>query len=861
MRENEPHSENTESPMTLLPGTRLGPYEIVSPLGAGGMGEVYRARDPKLERDVAVKVLPESLPRNAQTLARFEREARAVAALSHPNILAIFDFGRHEETVYAVMELLEGETLRGALSAGALPQRKAVEYAIQIARGLAAAHEKGIVHRDLKPENVFVTKGGHVKILDFGLAKQTRVKGPDDTSAPTESWHTEPGTVMGTLSYMSPEQVRGEAIDHRSDIFSFGCVLYEMLSGTRAFTRATAAETMTAILKEEPPDLAATNRNVRPGLERIVLHCLEKKPEERFYSARDVAFGLAELTETSAPAATLAVRDPRRLLAGVTVVLALVAAFAAGWALRARQPAAALPAIRQLTFRRGSIWNGKFGADGKSVIYTAAWEGGPQEIFLGRSDGPDARPLGLPDAEVLAVSQAGEMAVSLRPRFSGAFVHSGTLARLPVAGGVAPREVLEDVEFADFSPDGKELAIVRVVNGRRRLEYPIGKLLYESRGWIGDPRIAPDGGLIAFADYPSSGENRGRIATVDLSGRKVELTDFSGVQGLSWSPDGKEIWFTAAGEGLRAVSLRGRVRDLYQGTGKLVLADVARDGRVLLKNDVHRVEILASGGGPASERDLTWYGWSLLNDLSADGKTVAFTECNAWDGVNYAVCIRATDGSPAIRLGEGSPDSISPDGKRVLATIRATGGFRLVVYPTGAGETRAYDFPGIRPWFAKWLPDGRRFLMLAAAAGKEGRVFLVDAEKGDPRPLTPEGIVRFFPLDAKRFLARSADRATRIFSIDGGEPETLGGIGPTDDVVGPASRDGWIYLRHGRTLPANVVLHELATGREEKWKELMPGDATGVNVIYSVQIAPDGRSYAYSYGRMLSDLFTFEGLK
>ncbi|HTO76030.1 MAG TPA: protein kinase, partial [Thermoanaerobaculia bacterium] len=287
--------------MTLLAGTKLGPYEILAPLGAGGMGEVYRARDPKLDRDVAIKVLPQSVAADPDTLARFEREAKSVAALSHPNILSIHDFGTHEGTAYAVMELLEGDTLRGKLDAGPIPQKQAVDYALQVARGLSAAHEKGIIHRDLKPENLFVSKDGHVKILDFGLAKRVEAVAPGkETSAPTGSGHTEPGTVMGTVGYMSPEQVKGFPVDHRSDIFSFGTILYELLTGKKAFRRDTSAETMAAILRDEPEELSESGRNISPTLDRIVRHCLEKERERRFQSARDIAFSLSD---QSAPAA------------------------------------------------------------------------------------------------------------------------------------------------------------------------------------------------------------------------------------------------------------------------------------------------------------------------------------------------------------------------------------------------------------------------------------------------------------------------------------------------------------------------------------------------------------------------------
>ncbi|HTO88608.1 MAG TPA: protein kinase [Thermoanaerobaculia bacterium] len=313
--------------MTLSAGTRLGLYEILSPLGAGGMGEVYRARDKKLDRDVAVKVLPQAVTADPDALARFEREAKAVAALSHPNILSIFDFGTHEGTAYAVTELLEGETLRGKLDSGPIPQKQAVDYALQVARGLSAAHEKGIVHRDLKPENLFVTRDGRVKILDFGLAKKVEaVNAEEQTSAPTGSGHTEPGTVMGTMGYMSPEQVRGLPVDHRSDLFSLGTILYEMLSGRKAFKRDTASDTIAAILKEDPPELTHSGRNISPALDHMIRHCLEKDRGRRFQSARDIEFALEQTSSPSlatGPQPAVPPAGKRRVLIAIAVLVAL----------------------------------------------------------------------------------------------------------------------------------------------------------------------------------------------------------------------------------------------------------------------------------------------------------------------------------------------------------------------------------------------------------------------------------------------------------------------------------------------------------------------------------------------------------
>jgi Tol biopolymer transport system component len=857
--------------VTLASGTRLGPYEILSAIGAGGMGEVYRARDERLKRDVAVKVLPASYSQDKDRLRRFEQEAQAAGGLNHPNIMAVHDLGSHEGAPYIVTELLEGETLRARMSGGAIAVRKATDYAVQIAKGLAAAHEKGIIHRDLKPENLFLTNDGRVKILDFGLAKLTQPEGQSgaQTNLPTAAG-TEPGVVMGTLGYMAPEQVKGKPADQRSDIFSFGAILYEMLSGSRAFHRDSAAETMSAILREEPPDLSATSKNVAPGLERIVRHCLEKNPEERFYSTRDVAFDLEALSGLSASGAVAAAAGPsamRRGVPAVAAVLGLAVAAAAGYWLHARKGPPAPPAFHQLTFRRGSIWSGRFGSDGKSVIYSAAWDGGATEIFLGRTDGPDARPFGLKNADVLAVSPSGEVAVSLNAQSFGAFTRAGTLARVAATGGGAPREILEDVEYADFPPDGKDIAIVRFASGKFRLEYPIGKVIYETQGWIADPRFSPRGDRVAFIDHPTANDDGGAVAIVDLAGKKTTLTPlYASIAGLAWSPDGSEIWFTAADVGgnraLHAVTPAGRARLLFRGTGALTVADVARDGRVLLAHSLNRIGLAALAPGERAERDLSWFDWSLMADLSQDGRTVVFSESGEGGGPGYSAFLRATDGSPAVRLGEGSAASLSPDGKRALCIVHPTTDQQVAIYPTGPGEAKVLSFPNLRTRRAEWLPDGRHFLMAALETGHAGRVYLVDSEGGDPKPVTPEGLGGAFRgYDAKHFFGRGADRKHVLFSVDGGEPLPVSGIEPGDSVIGPSDRPGVVYVRRGGDLPAHIVLVDFATGREEKWKDLVPADTTGIVGLYGIRITPDGRGYAISYARELSDLYVVEGVK
>src|SRR3989449_1428396 len=389
--------------MPLNPGTKLGPYEIVSPLGAGGMGEVYRARDTRLGRDVAVKVLPSSFSADADRLHRFEQEACAAGALNHPNILIVHDIGNHDGSPYVVSELLEGETLRERMGGAAQPQRKAIDYALQVAHGLAAAHEKRIVHRDLKPDNIFITKDGRVKILDFGIAKLTQVEGAEaQTDIPMRRVDTGPGVVMGTVGYMSPEQVRGQKVDHRSDIFSFGAILYEMLSGRRAFHRESTADTISAILKEHPPDLSETNQRISPALERLVNHCLEKNPEERFHSASDLAFALEALsgsTATSAQTVAMPAFGPRWFkrreliawaVAGIAILIAVALTIS-----HFRRPPTESRAVRLFVPppEKASFGSFAISPDGLRLAFVATDASGKTLLWIRPLDSINARPL------------------------------------------------------------------------------------------------------------------------------------------------------------------------------------------------------------------------------------------------------------------------------------------------------------------------------------------------------------------------------------------------------------------------------------------------------------------------------------
>lgn len=849
--------------MALNPGTKLGPYEVVAPAGAGGMGEVYRARDARLNRDVAVKILPTEFSRDPDRLHRFQQEAQAVAALNHPNIMAIHDFGEHERSPYIVAELLEGETLRERLRGGALPTRKATDYAEQIARGLAAAHEKGIVHRDLKPENIFITRDGRVKILDFGLAKLARQEGIPATDAATLVSQTEPGVVMGTVGYMSPEQVRGQAADHRSDLFSFGAILYEMLSGRRAFRGETSVETMSAILKEDPPELTETNRSVPPALERIVRHCLEKNPEERFQSARDVAFNLQSLSgSTSQVAAIAPVRQPAARMSRIAAIAALSlaalgAVFWAGWSLR---PASS-PSFKPLTFRRGTVTAARFAPDGQNVIYSAAWEGNPHpELFSTRIDGVASRPLEIGDADLLGISPQGEMALLQHWHRTFGWQRTGMLARLPLSGG-ASKEMLDGVEDADWARDGSRLAVIRS-GSQYQLEFPLGHVLATvSSGWLNYPRISPDQQHIAFFEHPP-GDDRGDVCMVDLEGHKRVLSGgWSSLAGLAWTPSGSELWFAGSNTGssrsLYAVSLSGRVRQVLRVPGTLVLHDIAPDGRVLLSQEEARRLIVGVTPGSPQERDLSWLDWSNGRDLTPDGRWLLLDEQGEGGGPKYSIYLRKTDGSPAVRLGDNDAFSISDDGKWVLATTNVEGGSMLLL-PTGAGESRTIKTGNLRSPLGRFLPDGKRILVFDDVF----RLYVQSLDGDSRRPVTPPGVTSFgyFTADGKYALGRDAGGNMALYAIEGGQPIPLPKWTAGDFPINHTTDNHSFWVING-DIPVNVYRFDVLTGTRQFVRKLQPPDATGIERISDVMMTPDGKYYTYGGPRRLSNLFVVTGLR
>ena len=867
----------------LASGARIGTFEILAPLGAGGMGEVYRARDTRLGREVAIKVIAEELAAHKDRLKRFEHEARATASLNHPNILALFDVGVEGEVHYIVEELLQGETLRERLRRERLPVREAVDGAVQIARGLAAAHEKGIVHRDLKPENVFLTRDGHVKVLDFGLAKLAVTPAEMSSESPTAATPTVSG-IVGTAGYMSPEQVRGQEADVRSDIFSLGVVLYEMLAGRRAFSGASAVETLNAILSADPQELSGVGTTIPVGLDRVMRRCLEKRPEARFQSAHDVALALEAASTPSSGLVAVATKRWRphekwALRAGLAaVIIAMVAvAFVAGRRFE-RKP---VPSYHQLTFRRGIVDRARFAADGQTIAYSARWDGKPSEVFTARLD--------IAEAQALSLAQGGASLDAVHGGESLFDYPDGRLAQMSLVGGT-PRDVAQNVDDADWGPTG-DIAVIRS-NGIRGfgvrywVEYPMGKILLASseERILSDPRVSPDGERVALIEY-TGGWFGGDVVVVDRSGQRTVLSSgWMEVRGLAWSPDGKEVWFTAGGPSrggvssigtlkeLHAVSLAGRERLLLRMAGDLTLRDVFRDGRVLVAHGRKRGESRGNLLGDAKERDLTHLDGTCTVGISADGRAVLFQEAAQAGGPRNTSYLRRVGDSSPIRLGEGIAVGLSPDGRRALVLMgnQMQSGSRFVVLSTGA------ELPRELPWskqdavtWAWWTPDGQRLVVLGKEKDHLLRSYVLQPPDGQPQPISPEGTWCVTP--GREWVPcvhvqEDNGRPIRVWELhrwDGGETRPAPWIRQDEGVIAWSSDGGHAFVGGYGQPPFRVFRVDVATGRREPWLDTGPPDQAGVERVdfSGTALTPDGRYYAYAYTRTLSDLFLVEGLR
>ncbi len=816
------------------------------------------------------------MPTIANASARFQQEARILSTLNHPNLMAIYDVGVQDGMHFLVSEFLEGETLRDRLSAGPLPQRRVVEYGLQIAKGLAAAHEKDIVHRDLKPENIFVLRDGRVKILDFGLAKQKALVATADATM-TSPNQTSAGTVLGTAGYMSPEQVRGEAVDSRSDIFSLGTILYEMAAGKRAFSGDSSVEVMTSILKTEPPDLSESGTNVSVGLQRIVHRCLEKKPEARFQSASDLAFALDSLSSTGSttsgglqPLKGVEQKRSRMLLPALLLVGLAVGALATYFLYH---PAVTHPEFTQISFRSAYIRHARFAPDGRTVVYDSTTDGKPTELFSTRTDTIEAQSLRLP-ASLLSISSTGELAVTLDTTFDPKYTPTGRLARVPLGGG-STREILDAVTDADWAADGSSLAVSHRVGHRFRLEFPPGKVLYQNDGYISDVCVSPAGDRIAFIDHSIFGDDRGTVEVVDLQGKRKVLTrEFSSVQGMAWPPRGNEVWFTGSvntePNSLRAVTLDGKERVLLSSPVKLRLQDISKDGDVLLSVDDYRDQQLLAETASGKIQDISSFPFQITDAFSPDGKSLLLNTYETGGNSDYNLYTQRTDGSTPAMIGQGIGLTFSFDGKWVLA-LDPLNLKHMRVIPTGVGEARTLDAPaGTEYDGAAWLPDGKHVLALVHAPGQSPTTYLQDVQTGAAQKIGGEGRYLWTvgeqglgsaSPDGKSFMTTDGENHYWVQPMDGSAPTEIKGLSPGDLPLEWHGGSGNIFFeRLIGTDTSEIYDLNLATGQSKLWSHFTPADKIAMVALRHPIITQDGAHALYVVQRIFSTLFVATGI-
>jgi serine/threonine protein kinase/Tol biopolymer transport system component len=856
---------NMPAGVLRMNGRVIGHYRVVEKIGAGAMGEVFRARDERLDREVALKLIRPASSANPDHLRRFELEARAAAALNHPNIVAIYDIGVDEGTPYIVCELLQGQTLRKRLSEGALPVRLAVEYSLQVVEGLIAAHQRRIIHRDLKPENLFVTTDGRIKILDFGVAKLQ--PGPEESGRTVEDLTTitRSGTVIGTVAYMAPEQLRGKPADHRSDIFSVGAILYEMLTGHRAFRGETEVDTMTAVLREDPPESDLDQAGIPVQFQQIVRHCLEKEAETRFQSARDLGFALESLSDPNVRSVRLRTKKNQAKVLPWTLAGIFLVAILALLANQVGQKKLSTPAYERLTFEEGTLYSARFTPDFRSIVYGAAWTNKPLQLFSTVGGSPLTQPLNVTDASLLAISKRGELALIVHgAHMQHLKIEKGTLARAPLAGG-SPRELLEDVAWADWGPKG-ELAVVHHVSGSDQIEYPIGHVLHQSNGWISHIRVSPQDDKIAFINHPSLWDDRGSVLLVDHAGRVRTLSpEYDSADGLAWSSDGKEIWFTAAVTGytrsLMAVNDAGKVRTILKIPAGLTLQDMAPDGRVLVSLDVERLA-MATSTRVGRAVDISWHDWNVAKDISRDGQSILFEDASEAAGPNYSVALRKIDGTPPVQLGEGSAGGLSPDGKWAIAIITGTPG-SITLYPVGPGQPRTIPVSGlerIHNGSSHFLADGKRITINGNEPGHLVRCYFVNVDGGKLTAVTPEGVTGGLVSPDGQYIIANNGPVAAVYPVSGGPPRPIPGFEPGLIPLQWSEDNTSLYGYLQGQLPTKVFKINLVTGQKTLVQDLEPETTAGLVSIAPVVISHDGSRFAYSYYQVFSVLYVISGL-
>ncbi len=861
--------------MALTSGTTLGPYEIQSPLGAGGMGEVYRAKDTRLDRTVAIKILPHHLSSNPDLRQRFDREARAISSLNHPRICTLYDVGHQNGIDFLVLEYLEGETLAQRLRKGRLPLKEALRIGIEVCEALDKAHRAGIIHRDLKPGNIMLTANG-AKLMDFGLAKAAAATLSSAGSAPLLSAAqtvseasplsplTTAGMVVGTIQYMAPEQIQGKEADARSDLFAVGAVLYEMVTGVKPFEGKSQISIAGAILEKDPEPISKLQPLTPPASEHVINTCLAKNPEERFQTAHDVKLELKWIAEHPAQVAQSETTTKHRsqLLPWAIAAAAILLCVGGGWFLLGRT--VPQPIYRMVTFREGTLQNARFSHDGQTIVFSGQWEGEQAQVLTTRVGSPESRPLGIPSATVAAVSPSDELAVIEGCEAVFILDCGGALATVSLAGG-APRPIADHVAYADWSPDSKQVAIVVDDPNDARLEFPPGHVLYrQNSGWLGHPRFSPDGTLIAFEDHPIDSDD-GTVDVVDLKGNHRVVSDgWLSIEGLAWRPDGQEIWFAATvntagwADGIHSVSLSGKERTVLRFPWVRLL-DISRDGRVLLAHQNWRRQMVGLFQGDSAEHPYSWLDDSNPTAIADDGRALTFTESGELYYIenDSQVYYRKTDGSPAVSLGGGFA-IISPDGKSILTYGRKK---KLTLQPVGLGAQKELSTPGITAFaHPSFSGDGQRIAYEGLAAGKEWNVYTQKIDGSPPTLIAPRGKNAFPTLSADGSTLAVNDNGSGIvlYHANHGQPERLKGTLPFEYPVGFVNGGRSLLLGSMAGTGSDVILMDLATGHRELWKHL-PTRTYGSGGLLAV--TPDLKYYAYGVPHYSTDLYLVENLR
>jgi len=868
----------------LSEGTTFGPYEIVGPLGRGGMGEVYHARDARLGRDVALKVLREEDAEDADLVTRFEREARAASSLNHPNIVVVYEAGaapvagRESPVHYLAMELIDGEPMSASLGGEPMQVRRFLDLATQLADGIARAHDSGIIHRDLKPSNVFVTSEGRVKILDFGLAALHQFAGADTHSPTSAGRLTSPGSAVGTLGYMAPEQARGETPTPASDQFSLGCIFYEMLTGLPAFSRPSSAETFSAILRDDPRPVDEINPSVPQPLQWILERCLSKAPRDRYASTRDLARDLQTIKEHSVgsgfrAAAVARVRTHRRSLQIAAAAIAIaVAGAAVGAFVLNRLSAPFQPEFRRLTFREGIVTRALFAPNG-SILYAASWEGNPVRSYLSlpESTGID-RAL---DSDVqfpLAFSGDGSQVLVLVGASRLSVNESGTLAWWPSLGGSA-RRILDNSGWADAAKDGRFLVVVRDLGAERVLELrtaegALQRTLFRTSGGIWSARISPDQKKVAFVHFQFRLDSIGEIqvAAIDGSGSKALTKRFDRIAGLDWSAKTGEIWFTASTQAsyengaLWTVSPSGKLRSRYVLPDFFTLQSLSASGdRLLLTSEEQSVGLTVRRGAD-DPHDVSWLGWTLIGDISPDGKTALFYDRGPTEKTS-GIWIRPLAGGDATRLGAGYPGKFSPDGRSIVAVTQSTSGAsQLSLIPVEAGGVRLLPTPGgdvSAPSFA-----GPNTLLFVRSEKGVSQVWTMATDGSGARSLGADGCDApvASPSGSSFLCVGQRRRSLFVHPIKGGPGLKLYEL--------PEGRD-FVYARWNAagdrifavTRDRRLLTLDHSTGALLREEAIGLAGATGQGRLLTAALDASGETRAFSIIHSSSNLYLASGIR